>query len=483
MTTGKVNDLGTFFSSNVAGQMAQSTKNQSAQENFSQVLSKTNDRTSTQDTAVKVTAAESDTRTSEAGQKSKAIEDDSSKGRLAGTVNENGKPQEEKDLEVKNLDRNEPADNPEVIICEVVGDASLKAELVITDMLDITDEELSEIMEELGISPAQLLLPENLQMIYSKINGLEEPAQLLTNEELYSTLTELMGSVETVSDEVKSELALSDEELKEIITEFDSQQPAEFQTAEVKEEKPEEKKVLYSFTDERKTKVDTTVDSMTDTKLSVEEEIPQDTVKYESRRESYHGNEEFSQEMNQEAAPDNTFTVAAEEPTLENFSYAGRNIEAADIQRQIVEQIRVKVTEATTSLEMELNPAALGRVGLSIEMKNGAMTASFSAQNEAVKEVIESQVLQLQENLDKQGVKVEAVEVTIASHEFEQNLDKQNQNRGDEEAEKLKKELSQKRMRINLLDEAEGEAEDISDDEALNRDIMERNGNSLDYMA
>ena len=42
---------------------------------------------------------------------------------------------------------------------------------------------------------------------------------------------------------------------------------------------------------------------------------------------------------------------------------------------------------------MVLNPASLGHVALNIEAKNGVITAAFTAQNEAVRAVIENQMI------------------------------------------------------------------------------------------
>ena len=77
-------------------------------------------------------------------------------------------------------------------------------------------------------------------------------------------------------------------------------------------------------------------------------------------------------------------------------------------------------------------------------------------------------------------MKVDAVEVTIASHEFERNLQ---QDSGGREAEKEKKAggVSRKKLNLNLLEE-EGE-EELSEEEALAKDIMIQNGNSVDYTA
>ena len=51
------------------------------------------------------------------------------------------------------------------------------------------------------------------------------------------------------------------------------------------------------------------------------------------------------------------------------------------------------------------------------------MTAKTMTQNAVVKEALEAQTVELRQNLEQAGVKVDAVEVTVASHEFEKNLE------------------------------------------------------------
>ena len=159
---------------------------------------------------------------------------------------------------------------------------------------------------------------------------------------------------------------------------------------------------------------------------------------------------------------------------------------AEDIMRQITEQVKVQIKADTASMELELNPASLGKVGLHIESKGGVVTAHILAQNETVKAAIESQVVTLKESIEAKGIKVQEVEVTVASHAFEHNLmgDQSSGNRfgtddrgGNERASRLR--------RINLGSDGtyNDQAEAADEGEELARRIMIDNGGSLDLMA
>lgn len=125
---------------------------------------------------------------------------------------------------------------------------------------------------------------------------------------------------------------------------------------------------------------------------------------------------------------------------------------------------------------MRLHPESLGTVSVKVSANHeGVLTAQFTAQNESVKAVIESQAIVLKETLEAKGVTVEAVEVLVQSHEFERNLSKGN------EGEKNQGEKKQRNLRrIDLSEPVEGT--DDSDD-TLIREMMERNGNTVDYSA
>ena len=127
-----------------------------------------------------------------------------------------------------------------------------------------------------------------------------------------------------------------------------------------------------------------------------------------------------------------------------------------------------------------MNPENLGKVYVNISSEEGVVNAQFHATNEVVKEALEAQVATLRESLNQAGVKVDAIEVTIASHEFERNLEQNHQN--PDENVNAKEAHTQKRRNLNLdsLDELSGM---MTEEEALVAQIMRDNGNSVDFTA
>lgn len=129
-------------------------------------------------------------------------------------------------------------------------------------------------------------------------------------------------------------------------------------------------------------------------------------------------------------------------------------------------------------MEMQLNPENLGKIYLNISEKEGVIRAQLAAQNEMVKEALETQMVELRQNLNQQGIKVDAIEVTVATHEFEQNLDgqaKQEEQAGEQMEQNQKK--ARRSLNLNDLDGLSGL---MSEEEELVAKIMRDNGNQVD---
>jgi len=129
-------------------------------------------------------------------------------------------------------------------------------------------------------------------------------------------------------------------------------------------------------------------------------------------------------------------------------------------------------------MELQLHPASLGNLRIQIAAKEGVITATFTTENETVRAALESQLITLKENFEQQGVKVEAVEVTVASHAFEQNLNGDESHAG-EQAEPEKK-RGARRISLSELT-ADGLEEELSDEDRIVAEMMKENGNTVDY--
>ena len=101
------------------------------------------------------------------------------------------------------------------------------------------------------------------------------------------------------------------------------------------------------------------------------------------------------------------------------------------IVEQIVRQVKIRVLPETTRMELQLNPASLGRVSLQVSHSGGVSTAVMAVENQIAKEALESQMITLKQSFEEQGLKVSSVEVTVS--EF--GLDQGQENTGERQNE------------------------------------------------
>ena len=187
-----------------------------------------------------------------------------------------------------------------------------------------------------------------------------------------------------------------------------------------------------------------------------------------------------------EHAQNMEFQVRAEQQTVapeEVNKVASRTtIDVQDIMNQITEFAKVNLSPENSSIEMQLNPENLGKVYLHIAAtKEGNITAELAVSSETVKTALEAQIADLRTSLNQQGIKVDAVEVAIASHEFERNLE---QNASGEEQQGSQREESGRTAGRRLF---RGELDELSglmnEEEALAAQIMKDHGNTMDVTA
>ena len=362
---------------------------------------------------------------------------------------------------------------------EMINEAAKDVYEQIKETTGVDDEAMKEAMEVLGLSMIDLLEPANLTAVFENVMGIEDSSVLLTNEALSNDLSNLLEATGEITDSLLDDLGMTKEELDSAllsIAEKDMMADENATLADAKENNEDEKESLVIEVNDSRTQNTQTSEKKEATSLektqTAEELNPERKVK---EHHSENENAAFAGNHQQ-----NSFDfIERLDETQPAESYMSASTE--EIVKQIVDQIKINITQSATSMQMELHPESLGHVALTIESREGVITAQFSAQNEIVKEAIESQIAELKENIEAQGIKVEAVEVTVASHEFEQNLQQNNQNAKDnEEAQRVQK--TGRRIRLNLS-ELEESDEELSEEEKIAKEMMEENGNTVDFTA
>lgn len=86
--------------------------------------------------------------------------------------------------------------------------------------------------------------------------------------------------------------------------------------------------------------------------------------------------------------------------------------ETYNVPQQIVEQARLLQNGQNSEMIIKLNPEHLGELSLKVSVNgNGGVTAIFHTDNHQVRAILETTVIQLKQQLNEQGIKVDSVEV------------------------------------------------------------------------
>ena len=355
-------------------------------------------------------------------------------------------------------------------IMEVLGAAATELMQQIADTFGVTMEELEGAMEELGMDALDVLDKSMLGELLLNVAGAQDAYELVTDGELYGSYQELMAKLEETLEQASDTLQMEPGQLDaamaqiRIVTEDEAKEavPAELFKAGESRDEVEDPGMQQSGQQTAET---------ASAREPVEENA-QDTGRDHSESERKEHHSLFSQTF-QTAQFETPYDVSVQPSSGASDAWSANT---RDIMRQIMDYMRIQLKPDTSSLEMQLHPENLGSLHIQIAAKGGVVTANFIAQNEAVKAALESQMVQLKESFEQQGVKVEAIEVTVQSHAFERNLD---QGRGGNAPQEQSPRKTARTRRLDLNDSLD--VENLEEEDALAAEMMAASGSQVDY--
>ena len=312
-----------------------------------------------------------------------------------------------------------------------ISEATQNVASVMAQILEVPAESIQEALDELGLEAVDLLEASNIPEIAVEVTGAADVVDIMTDEELFADVKEIMQEVESISADLADELGVSVDELNDAAKEIIN-----------------ESQTVAESVNVSKTADDTDRDAST-------------------KEGSENGQMNFTQTFVE------NIKASVEKADVE----AGYATDMNEIYNQVSESLKVNMSEDITEMEMNLHPASLGNVKIHVAERDGMITANFTTQNEQVKAALETQIVELKESMNEQGIKVENIEITLASHAFEENLSKEGEQTSSGGEEK------KKRRSINLNELEEIDDINIEDDIRIAREMMMHNGTTVDYMA
>lgn len=385
----------------------------------------------------------------------------------------------ENDTEIKEVNKDIVNEKGKEIISEIAK------------KLDLSEDEVVETMALLNMNVLDLFNLDNITELMVELNGQGEVA-LIVDGSFTDALADVNETVKEAISEIAETLNISPEEFKENIsnTKMDFKDIFLKEDIKINVDKKDiavEKNVEKVLVEVPKTHLD---EAKEDEEPSLKDVIASKIVVLKKENDTANTNEESGDKpfLQDEKAgskqeklvhPENLFVndIAKNFETAIEESFDPK-VNQIDIVRQVVDQIKVINTEGLKEIEVMLNPENLGSVHITVTQKEGIITAHLTAQTEAVKKALENQMIALKENFNNQGIKIEAVEVTIQSHGFENNLNAGNNNKDNQDNKNKNKRLNLDLDSLNDLD-----LDDLNMDELRAIDLIENGNSSVSYMA
>lgn len=349
------------------------------------------------------------------------------------------------------------------------GNANISGELVediVKDVLKLDDDQMDAILAAMGITVLQLLDPQILQQFVLTAEGAGDITDMLTSEMMLADYQMILQQFAQMPEGVSEILAQM-----EPVSEDDANLQGILQ--ELTAVKPEQAPVVSDGEVLQKA-VNTQEPAI----------LGQTPSSDSSKTMSGESNASSTESFVQTSQPQTDASVEAV-PFAQQFDLQGaREVQDApmpnqsvQIIEQIVRQIRVSVTDTTSTMEMQLNPERLGKVLLTISAKEGMMTANFTVQTEEARLALESQMYQLRDTLEQKEIKVEAVSISVSDFSFAQG--------GGDDADSKNLEQGDGKSRRFQFEDSEEEAQEASDKEAerVRKSVMRDHGGSVDFTA
>lgn len=431
-------------------------------------------------------------------------------------------------MSTKETDKaSELSEEDQAAVAEAVSQFAEGVVNLFEDAFGVTEDQLSDAMEDLGFTFSDLLVPNNAAELAATVMGEEDDSAILILDGGKEFLEGLANLTAELADALPAELTPIDlksvetgisvndllaEGMEQVVPEVYegdvNADPAVFakkiddspveQTEEVAVARDPLAREAISMTSEKEDNeelsemsdgpVDLSAENTPVTKSNTrpgenssqqdQGNMPRHSATPETKTENV-----VSDNAQPQAQVNTEFTT---ENVSEVRSYA--SIDTRDVIEQVVTAARTQITDSVRSIELELNPHNLGKMIMQVTEREGELTARLVAENQSVKEALESQLANLRDRLNEQGVKVTSVEVAVATHEFEQNLEEGQMNQTfdqqsgqDNGSEAASSERRAMRGGINLGNP--DDLVDLTEAEALEASMMADAGNSVSYRA
>lgn len=375
--------------------------------------------------------------------------------------------------------KNETPDNNSDSLKSDISNGVSEIKNKIKDTMNVSDEEIEDAMEQLGMTYADMLDIQKVTDLVVLLSGNEDSLSFVTDSDAVLQLNSILDTLSLVTDSLVEQTGMNIEDIKDIASHMfnegemaaqDTDSDVQNNYTDVVDVKQPQKDLTEYDSSDADHKTGDTLKEVLSEKIQIGQEQGSDKKGNDPHThmsdKAYDGIEQITADMTRNI--ERAFSEIADDV---------QNINEVDIVRQVVEQIKVTAGQQLQSIEVMLNPENLGHVHVTVTSRQGAVTAQLTAQNEQVKAALENQMVALKEHFNNQGIKVEAVEITVQSHGFEsqQNLSGNDSNQAQQERK------THRRLDLSGIDELD--ETEMTDSEIRARDSIVNGDSSVEYSA
>lgn len=367
-----------------------------------------------------------------------------------------------KNADTSNIsDVNSKADNKDVTdavkeVCEDIKDA-------IKEEFNVSDEDIKAAMELLGLTALDLLSTAKVAELIEQLTG-TDALTLITNEDMMQSFNNIINVVDEANADIAGMLGVKTEEVGVVLGQND--------IAPVVNSEDTAKQDNVKEADAKN--ADDNINQTVDNQESLSEVLAK-KITTESDGKAKNNMSESNEANNKVTYADvadnmiSNITDTFADIITEDIS----TVKEADIVNQVIDSVKLMASRELTSMEVMLNPEHLGSVHITVTARNGIVSAQIAAQNEQVKTALENQMVTLREQFESQGLKVDAVEITVMAHSFEAG-----QNFGQSESERKQGESKvHRKLDLSSFDD------ELEEDLESTAPAPKAEGSSVEYLA
>ncbi len=367
-----------------------------------------------------------------------------------------------KNADTSNIsDVNSKADNKDVTdtvkeVCEDIKDA-------IKEEFNVSDEDIKVAMELLGLTALDLLSTAKVAELIEQLTG-TDALTLITDEDMMQSFNNIINVVDEANADIAGMLGVKTEEVGIVLGQND--------IAPVVNSEDTAKQDNVKEADAKN--ADDNINQTVDNQESLSEVLAK-KITTESDGKAKNNMSESNEANNKVTYADvadnmiSNITDTFADIITEDISM----VKEADIVNQVIDSVKLMASRELTSMEVMLNPEHLGSVHITVTARNGIVSAQIAAQNEQVKTALENQMVTLREQFESQGLKVDAVEITVMAHSFEAG-----QNFGQSESERKQGESKvHRKLNLSSFDD------ELEEDLESTAPAPKAEGSSVEYLA